>query len=67
MIENDKQAKSTLRILGEFKESQAEFENSDIDKTTAKYRLYRNAFNGIIKDLEEQLSTYETLKQTQNK
>lgn len=61
MIKNAKQASNTREKLEELKKAKAELLANTEIKETAKYRLGIKSFDGLLKDLEGQLSAYESL------
>ena len=61
MIKNQKQASAIRQKLAELQIAKKEFENSASNKDSAKFELGLNSFNSLIKDLENELSQYESL------
>lgn len=61
MIKNQKQAEATRKKIIELKKALEEFEAQIQNKVGAKYRLGKNSFEGLIKDLENQVEIYDCL------
>lgn len=61
MIKNQKQAGITKEKLEELKRAKTDFENRKNEMEASKYQLGVDSFEALIKDLEEQLSFYNSL------
>lgn len=61
MIKNQKQAGITRDKIEELKKGKKELESQKEKMEPAKYELGLKAFNGLIKELEEQLRLYNSL------
>lgn len=61
MIKNQKQGGNSRERLAELKKAKEELIANKESKDAAKYKLGLKAFDGLIKDLEHQLNTYELL------
>jgi HTH-type transcriptional regulator/antitoxin HipB len=61
MIKNQKQAALTKSKLKELSKSLSEFQSQKDKLNPIRYKLGVDAFNGLIKDLQDQLEQYERL------
>lgn len=61
MIKNQKQAALTKSKIQELTKSLSEFESQESVMHPIKFKLGINSFNGLIKDLQNQLKEYENL------
>jgi HTH-type transcriptional regulator / antitoxin HipB len=61
MIKNQKQASFTKSQLAELQKAKRELEAEKEKYDTIEYKLAENALNGMIEDLEDQISLYNHL------